>query len=328
MNQRAIARRAILAAALACVPALLAAQSPRAAAASARNADPARWQPLLRANKDAEALPLCQTLAASAVAAESSQGHLCLANLELRTARRGATAPGSRTGVEWPEATVDAALRHLDRALAVTPEDLSIHQTRLDLLMAAGRWDALAPTIDASVRSFPGDGMSAWLAVAATLFELDRAEECLRVARILERARPFDSRMLGITGAALALLDRDEEALSYLSRAVQASPEDPAERWNLARQLDLMGRDDEAAASYARWSELEMDESQRARGSCIYSRFVETKRGDLARACRLQEQFCEADERSACAALASSATSAASVTPAQADGRPEGDTRP
>ena len=201
-----------------------------------------------------------------------------------------------RGGADVELAGIRRAVTHLDAAVELAPDDLSIHQGRLHLLRTAGLMVEMTQALEDSIRRHPrADWLPAWKAYPREYHEAQRFEQAVLLLRVLDRHFPDDHTIISNMGAALAILERDAEALECFQRAVKLSPDDPIDNWNLARLYDFMGKLDEAEKGYERALTLKQDEAARAAATCAYAEFLEKKRDDRTRACKLQL-------RAACAA--------------------------
>ena len=243
--------------------------------AQAGGEDPgATWPPLIRAGNYAGAQTLCEGYLTSEDAHTKAEGHKCLANVVLAQQRTPAGSADARKAVE-----------HLDAALALAPQDLSVHQARLHILMAAQQWAEMEHTLEESIAVYRGpDPVSAWINYPAELFELRKFDRAVSLLRILERHYPEDHRIPGNLSAALAMLKQDDEALQAAQRAVKLAPGDPRDNWNLARIYDYTGKLDLADHAYQKALSLESNDERRAKGMCVYADFVATKLKDQERA--------------------------------------------
>ncbi len=232
------------------------------------------WPRLIEARRCGEARALCDGFLAATNRLVRAEGHKCLANVETCQA----VSPQS----------IERGVRHLEAALALVPEDLSVHQGRLHLLHLAGRHADMATALEQSIGLYQApDPLSPWLAYPAALFQEGKYEQAVTLWRILARRWPDDHRILGSLAGGLAMLKRDAEALEAAQRAVQLAPDDPIDAWNLARIYDHGGKDALADAAYARALALDRDPASRRSKLCLVARFLETKRRSPLRAAAL-----------------------------------------
>ena len=269
----------------------------------AATARPAEWGALVRAHDFEKARALCDGWLSSPDAATKAEAHKCLANVELgahgeHAVRLGGDDGGGFAAPGYDEAPALRALAHLDAAALLAPGDLSIHQGRLHVLLLAAMYERMIPALLESDLLYPGkDGLDAWLAFSAELFQRRALAAAEAFLLALEKRHPGDHRVAGNLAAVYGMLKRDGEALSWAQRAVKAAPKDPVDAWNLARVLDYMDRLKQADAAYQKALVLQ-PEAERAKSACLYAEFVVTKLKDWRRACSLQQQHeCE---QSAC----------------------------
>jgi tetratricopeptide (TPR) repeat protein len=259
----------------------------------------ADWVPLVQAKEFAKARALCEGWLASGDDAAKAEGHKCLANVELgahgeHATRLGGDAGGGFVGAGYDEEPALRALEHLDAAVRLAPGDLSIHQGRLHVLVLAAMYDRMVSALEESDRLYGGkDGLDAWIAVSADLFNRRALKAAEGFLLALEKRHPGDHRIAGNLSAVYAMLQRDPEALAWARKAVKAAPDDPIDNWNLGRILDYMGRVAEADPAYRKALGL-MSGDQRAKSGCLYADFVANKKKQRRKACEVQQQYdCE-----------------------------------
>lgn len=259
-----------------------------------------RWPVLLDQKEYDAARALCTDALSAKEAAAVVEAHKCLANVALAGAEIvTVTRTGIGSGYEPSDAT--DAVAHLEAAMQLAPQDISIHQGRLHVLMASGQGEAMVTALKDSIRRYKGrDGLDAWLDYCPGLFETGEYETGLAFTRVLLEHYPKDHRVVGNVGGFLALLERDDEAECYLRSAVALSPNDPIDLWNLGRLLHLRGKAAEADGFYLRALAVGTDPDQDRERRCIYGHFVESAMGEREKACALQRESCPEEERSAC----------------------------
>lgn len=254
------------------------------------------WMPLIRGGEYLKARSTCEPWLGSEDAGTRAEAHKCLANVELglaggaKTRIEGDRKSGGYMGPGYDEETASKAVEHLDQAVLLAPQDLSIHQGRLHVLMLAARYQDMARALEESAKLYQGRGaMDAWLAHPAELFNRRQFEAAIALLRVLDGLHPDDHRVAGNMSAAYAMLEQDEEALAWATKAVRLAPDDPIDTWNLARIHDYMGRPELADAAYQRSLALQTGE-QRKRSTCVYADFVQSKLRDAKKACQLQKE--------------------------------------
>jgi tetratricopeptide (TPR) repeat protein len=232
----------------------------------------------------------------------------CLANVELAGAnvvRMEKNASGEVDMFdEYEPAAVDATLAHLNRALQLAPQDLSVHQGRLHVLEISRRYKEMATALDESCGIYEGKEVpAAWLDYPSELNELHEYAPALDLMMVLDKHFPNNPEILGNIGAFLSYLKRDKEAISYLERAVKLAPNDPINTWDLGREYDYAEETSMADQWYAKGISLMTDPEQIKQSQCLYADFIEKKLKDSARACKLQKENCDADHQTACGAV-------------------------
>jgi len=230
--------------------------------AFASDARQAQWQALIEARDVAKAKTLCEPWLASKDRLELVEAHKCLSHVEL------AGAGG-----------VDKALAHLDAAAELAPQDRSIHEDRLRLLIGARRFSDLSAALEKSIKAYPAaDGLDAWLPFCADLQEGEWYEEGLAYAKTLEKHFPKDHRVVANVGGFLGLLERYAEAVPYVKRAVALKPDDPIDNWNMGRLYDRTDKVELADKFYRQAIRLEAEPEEKKDYECLYSEFLKKRR--------------------------------------------------
>ncbi len=263
-----------------------------------------QWGELISQKSFEEAKSLCNAWLTKDDEVYQTEAHKCLANIELSQAsiiRLEGSERGGALFSGFGGEGVERALQHLRKGLLLSPNDLSIHQGRLHLLLTSGRYEESIDALKESVELYKGeDGIEAWLSYSQYFYDVRQYEAAVLFLKVLEKNYPEDHRVIANIGAFLSLLERDDEALPYMRKAVYLNPTDPINVWNLGRHLDFMGNVEEANKYYTQAINLTTDDSQKRNYRCTYSHFVRTKLKDRERACRIQQTNCDANERSAC----------------------------
>ncbi len=254
------------------------------------------WMPLIRGGEYQRARSVCEPWLASKDAGTRAEAHKCLANVELGLAGGAMVRieadpkTGGYLGTGYDAEGAGRAVKHLDQAALLEPQDLSIHQGRLHVLMLAARYEDMARSLEESAKAYRGrDAMDAWLAYPNELFQRRQFKPAIALLLVLDRLYPDDHRVAGNLSAAYAMLEQDEEALAWASKAVKLAPDDPIDNWNLARTYDYTGKPALADAAYQKSLALQTGE-QRKRSTCIYAEFVHSKKQDRQGACKLQKE--------------------------------------
>ena len=268
------------------------------------------WKKLIEKCDSKAAEKLCTGFVNSKIVAEQVEAQKCLANVSLCgndiVQLEGDDAGGGTIRGGYSPESVDAALVHLNLALKLAPQDITIHEGRLHLLEVAGRYGDMVKALDESCTIYEGkNGVDVWLNYAPELFELRQFETGVEFMTVLDKHYPNNSDVLGNIGAFLDMMKRDSEAIPYLKRAVALAPNDPINTWDLGRAYDYAGQIKDADSWYNKALPLMTDPEQKKGSLCIYAEFVEKKLNDRSRACELEKQNCEADKQTACAATTS-----------------------
>lgn len=262
------------------------------------------WGTLLDQNKVKEARALCTKMTSSSARATQVEGYKCLANVELCgksivNLQGDDVGGGTISGAYDPDAA-EKALRHLAKGLQLEPRDMSIHKGRLHILEVQGRYADMAKALEESATIFKErDALEDWLPYITELHDSRQFRAAIGLLDVLDKHYPNSNLVVGNYGAMYLSLKEDEKALTYIKRAVELAPNDPIDNWNLARAYDFSGKDQLAAELYPKAIDL-ADPEQKKGMRCYYSEFVAKKLKEVDKACALQRENCEPEERTAC----------------------------
>lgn len=284
------------------VPLLLAFTSMSAYSQSAKISD---WPHLIDANKRDAAQKLCSSYVDSPKITEKVEAQKCLANVALMgndiVLLEGNDTGGGEIRSGYTKGAADAALAHLNIALKLAPQDLSIHEGRLHVLEVAGRYYDMIDALDQSCTIYTGsDAVDAWLPYVGELNDLGQYRVALDFSKILDKHYPNNPDVVGNIGAFLMMLNKPAEGIPYLQKAVNLSPKDPINSWDLGRAYDFTNQNELADKWYQKGLSLETDKKQLAENSCIYGNFVDEKMHDRERACDLETKYCASKDQKAC----------------------------
>jgi predicted Zn-dependent protease len=120
---------------------------------------------------------------------------------------RASPAGHKPIAVDFLPGAVDRALGHLNEALKLSPQDLAIHQKRLQLLEISSRFAEMAQALDESCRIYPEPkAIDTWISYVAELVEARQPQAALSLLTVLDRHFPKDPRVLKETETVLHLL--------------------------------------------------------------------------------------------------------------------------
>jgi tetratricopeptide (TPR) repeat protein len=272
---------------------------------SAQSDNLADWTRLIDKKDSKSAKVLCTRFVDSQVIAEQVEAHKCLANVVLcensTILLEGDNAGGGTLRSSYTPDAIDEALTHLNAALKLAPQDLSIHMGRLHLLEASGRYGDMVKALDESCGIYKGKEVpAAWIEYAPELMDLRQYEAGLEFSKVLDKHYPNSPDILGNIGAFLDLLKRDQEAIPYLRKAVDLAPKDPINAWDLGRAYDNGDENKLADEWYRKGLSLMTEPAQIKDSRCIYAKFIESKLQEPASACSMQKQNCSKEEQTAC----------------------------
>lgn len=272
-------------------PISLPAQNPKPGSATP---GPDSWEQLVTDERYREAHTLCDAWLEHEDPVYRSAAHKCIANLVLLEG-----APPVDDGRELgdgiqstysPEAA-DSALYHLNVAMRLTPNDLSIHQGRIHILTLAGMHDQTPAALEESFEIYRGEhDPDDWLNFSLRMYNARAYDAGLDYTLVLEKQFPEEHRVVANVGTFLSMLERDDEAIEYARRAVEMEPEDAINNWNLARLYMYRNHVDEADHYYLRAMELDPENAELR---CTYADFIDGKLGDVERACNIRKLYCE-----------------------------------
>jgi tetratricopeptide (TPR) repeat protein len=264
-----------------------------------------KWRNLINSESFLEADRFCKKCLLSSDRIIAAEAYKCLFNVELSKSgtiladtpdehggsiRQGYTGPG-----------LDRALGYLKKAMALAPDDITIHQGRLYTLISSDRISLLPEALEESIKVYKKkDGLQYWLDYCSELSDLYHYEIGLKFTKVLAKYYPSDHRVISNAGVFLMHLRRNGEALQYLIKAVKLRPNDSINNWNLGYFYDLAGKPALADKFYRKSLLLDTNESRRKYDYCTYAKFVETKLRQLSKACELQKQYCSLEEQTAC----------------------------
>lgn len=263
------------------------------------------WPGLIDSHNREAAQQLCTRYVNSADISERVEAQKCLANVALLgndvVQLQGDDSGGGTLSGGYTAEAVDKSLVHLNIALKLAPQDLSIHQGRLHVLEASGRYLEMIKALDESCSIYKGsDALDAWLAYASELDDLRQYQAGLAFMKVLDKHYPNTPDVVGNIGAFLSLLQKPADAIPYLQRAVELAPTDPINAWDLGKAYDLTDQVKLADTWYQKGLSLQSDKKQFSESSCLYGHFIEQKLHNRERACSLEKMNCDADDQTAC----------------------------
>jgi len=251
-----------------------------------------QWQKLTRASETAKAKALCTQWMTSTDAKVVSQAHQCLASLALAQAHVPELAYGNRGGFigeGFGGPHVDEALGHLEKAMALTPNDLSVHQGLTFLLTHSGHLSDAPRALEKSLAVYHGaDALQDWLSYASELADRGAYATGVAYMRVLEKKYPDNPDVVANVGAFLFMDGKYADALPYVKRGAELAPNDPINIWNLGRIYDRLGNNELAEKNYRKGMKLETDAAALRDKKCTFAEFLE-KRGDKTAAAHYRD---------------------------------------
>lgn len=146
---------------------------------------------------------------------------------------------------------MEEALPHVDRFLALNPQDAVARSVRGLVLGNLGRGDEALASFAHALTLDPKNA-NTWALRGITLSNLGRDDEALVNYDRSLTLTPGDANVWALRGAVLSNLGRDDEALASYDHTLALRPEDTAAWYTRGVMLGKLGRQEEALASYDR----------------------------------------------------------------------------
>jgi tetratricopeptide (TPR) repeat protein len=258
------------------------------------------WMQLLQDNKIEQAQELCKKLEYSTSVSEKASAYKCLANLAV-IGKDVVLLEGNDTGggvlkSGWRGAPLEKAVFYLNEGIKLTPEDETIHQGRMHLLLESGLYTKAQEALVNSLRVLNSrDYLELWLNYTPYYFDAGQHKAGILFTEQLIKQFGEDHRLFANLGAFHAMLSNDKEAIKYLEKAIEINPNSPLNTWNLARLLDYTGNLMEADKLYEKALSLkagEYDTDLDPKMNCVYSEFLLAKMQNKSKACIYYKDFC------------------------------------
>jgi tetratricopeptide (TPR) repeat protein len=266
-----------------------------------------QWTRLMDTGKVAGAKALCAGWVESADLTKRVSAEKCLANVALRRGQQmrleGNETGGGSLGAGFTTQAVDDALKHLNKGIALAPQDLSLHQGRLHVLEVSRRFAAMLEAIDESATIYTGsDAPDVWLAYSAELADMGEPTAGLKFCEVLDKHYPNNSDIIGNIGAFHSMLNQWDLGLPYVRKAAEMHPTDPIDTWNLGWTLNHLDKLEEADKWLALSLQLDPKATDLPERSCLYGHFLITKRKKVEAGCKMVKANCEAADQDVCTA--------------------------
>ena len=263
------------------------------------------WPALIDANKKQAAKQLCTSYVDSAELEQRVEAQKCLANVALLgndiVMLQGDDNGGGTISGGYTRQAVDEALSHLDAALKLAPQDLSIHEERLHILEVSGRYSDMLDALEESCTIYKGpDAVDDWLPYVGELDDLGQYRVALDFSKILDKHYPNNPDVIANIGAFLMILGKPGDAIPKLQEAVKLAPKDPINTWDLGRAYDLTDQNQLADTWYQKGLSLQTDKKVLRQDSCIYAQFLDKKLHRRMAACTMEKSSCDVKDQTAC----------------------------
>ena len=254
------------------------------------------WQSLLRQQEPDKAEALCGKLLQGKDAASRVEGRKCMANTILYRSRTGAPATEGQPDAHllgWSREGADQAIEELEQAMRLAPDDLSLHQMRLFVLLRSGQAEKAPQALEDSLTRYKGpESFDHWLSFSREFWTAKQYEAGLQYLKILESKYPDNPSLFGNMAAFAAEAERPGVAGEYARKAVAMQPDNPRHHWNLAGLYTEAGELDKADASYQKALSLFTDKKTADAAWCSYAEFVQNSLQDAARAEEIRSEHC------------------------------------
>lgn len=286
-------------------PPTLAPAKPSTTHPSKTNLTLSDWKHLIQTQKCQQAKALCSPYVHSPNTAEKITAQECLANTALCGAdavnlERGKDGSADLTSSLIPEA-VDDSLAHINAAIKLAPRDIEIYEGKLQILEMAGRYKAMAQTLDQSCMLFnTKKDLQAWLNLPVEVAEKGNPQAAIALNKVLYEHFPHSSDVAGNMGVFNLFAGNPPAAIPYFLSAVKLAPDDVTNTWDLARAYDFTNQTQLANHWYQKGLALQKGKRTYKASSCIYGHFLGEKLHDKTRACQLETANCAAKDRSDC----------------------------
>jgi tetratricopeptide (TPR) repeat protein len=153
------------------------------------------------------------------------------------------------------------ALKHLDRALEIKPNDDRIWYNRGIALNSLRRFDEAIASYDRALKINPNKN-EAWNNRGNVFLNLNRYDETIASYDRALKIKPDDDQAWYNRGITLARLNRHDEAIASYDYALEIKPDNHAAWYNRGNELSNLNRYDEAIASYDRALKIKPDDNQ------------------------------------------------------------------
>lgn len=194
------------------------------------------------------------------------------------------------------------ALMHLNVALRMAPQDISVHMARLHTLQKTGNFAMMPQALEESSNIYKGsDALQSWLRISEELMDARQYSTGLDFTRVMDRHYPNQAQVLGDMGMFASAMGKNDDAIAYLKRATSLAPKDETITWEMARVYDNANQIDLANRWYKKSLPMTRSAHQLMENSCVYAMFVETKLHDRQHACQMERMSCEIEQQTACA---------------------------
>ncbi|HTW45893.1 MAG TPA: hypothetical protein VMD58_10130 [Acidobacteriaceae bacterium] len=274
---------------------------------SAQSTKLSDWPSLIDGKKKQAAEQLCTSYVNSPDIAQRVEAQKCLANVALLgndiVLLQGDDNGGGTLSGGYTREAVDEALAHLNIALKLAPQDLSIHEGRLHILEVSGRYSDMLEAIKQSCTIYKGrDAVDVWLQYVGELDDLGQYRVALEFSKVLDQYYPNNPDIIANVGAFLMMLGKPASGIPYLQNAVKLAPYDPINTWDLGRAYDLTNQNQLADIWYQKGFSLQTDKQVLRQNSCIYAHFLDEKLHRRTTACAMEKANCDAKDQAACSA--------------------------
>jgi len=259
------------------------------------------WQSLLRQGETDKVEPMCQALVDKKDVESRVEGYKCMANVVLFRNKTPKAAPEDGPAAMhqgWNKEGADKAIEHLEQAMKLAPEDLSLFQMRLFVLSRSDQMAKLPAALQNSLAQYQGpDALEHWLSFSREFWDAQQFTLGLEYLNVLHEKFPDNPSVLGNLAAFAAQENKMEMALEYAHKAVELQPDNPRFQWNLASLYERQGDYAKADAQFQKALPLFKNPETQNAAWCTYGMFVKEGLKDETRSEEIIKKYCQEAEQ-------------------------------
>jgi tetratricopeptide (TPR) repeat protein len=257
-----------------------------------------KWQDLFNNGHLVEAEYICQYWLINGSKADKIEACKCLANIFFQRSSSLILESDNqnidKNRIRAAGAYIDSSILYLNKGLSLDPQDISMHQGRLHILLTSGFYKNAIKIAENSINTYDSDNeIDYWISYCPYYFDAGQYESGELFCKMLLKYFPNDHRIYANIGAFLTLQEKDDEALIYCNKAIRLNPKDPLNNWNLGRLYDYIGKIDSAKVYYEKSLSIDKEWSKKNNSYCLFAEFLEKNNIDIEKAKKLRKKYCE-----------------------------------